>query len=327
MLRISILIPVRNRKSMTHGILQQLSQQMSAVSLGNTFINIVVVDDGSTDGTVEMIQQQFPQVILLRGNGHLWWTGAICHGMEYILEQFNSDYILWLNDDIILNPNFIQKIIETCQIPGNEQHITGGIVQSSSHPDWIVFGGFIEGQQVCNLNDFSQKNLIEVDAINGNIAMIHQKIIETIGLPNLKKYKHYGGDYEFGIRAKEAGFKVMLSSQLQALTDYTIEDFIRYMPPLLQWYLKPAWKDRIKIFKGLTALKAHYNIWHLVNMIYFEQENIPLKKYLGYYYREVRKLLLCDFKLREKCQQDLKQYIQNRQAPREIAEVVLGMRR
>jgi glycosyltransferase involved in cell wall biosynthesis len=59
MITISIIIPVRNRKTLTQQILQQLQTQMTAVS-HQLQITVFVVYDGSTDGTPEMIRQQFP---------------------------------------------------------------------------------------------------------------------------------------------------------------------------------------------------------------------------------------------------------------------------
>jgi Predicted glycosyltransferases len=107
MLNISIIIPVHNRKSLTQNILAQLHQQTLGMDLAQ--ITIVVVDDGSTDGTSEMIRQGFPQVHLLISDGSLWWGGGIKLGMEYSINQLNTDYIVWLNDDLLLTDNFIEK--------------------------------------------------------------------------------------------------------------------------------------------------------------------------------------------------------------------------
>ena len=64
-----IVIPVHNRKHFTRDCLLSLRKQ--------TFQNftIIVIDDGSSDGTGEMIQKEFPEVVLLHGDGNLWWTG------------------------------------------------------------------------------------------------------------------------------------------------------------------------------------------------------------------------------------------------------------
>lgn len=67
---IYIIIPVHNRKHFTRECLLSLRKQ--------TFQNfkVIVVNDGSSDGTGEMIEKEFSDVILLKGDGNLWWTGA-----------------------------------------------------------------------------------------------------------------------------------------------------------------------------------------------------------------------------------------------------------
>ncbi|HBL15034.1 MAG TPA: glycosyltransferase family 2 protein, partial [Cyanobacteria bacterium UBA11162] len=112
---ISIVIPVRNRKEYTKNILSEIQTQISEISQNG--ISIIVVDDGSTDGTTQIISSEFPQVHLIQGDGSLWWTGAIKLGMEYALDQLASDYIIWLNDDIFLREDFIEKAIEICTSP------------------------------------------------------------------------------------------------------------------------------------------------------------------------------------------------------------------
>ena len=67
---ISIVIPVHNRREFTRQCLACLAVQ--------TYRNVqtIVVDDGSTDGTDIMISQEFPDVVVMRGDGNLWWTEA-----------------------------------------------------------------------------------------------------------------------------------------------------------------------------------------------------------------------------------------------------------
>lgn len=321
MITISIIIPVRNRKTLTQQILQQLQTQIYGVS-NQLQISVFVVDDGSTDGTAEMIRQQFPEVQLIVGDGSLWWTGAIVKGMKSALENYNPDYILWLNDDIVLSDYFLDNLAILCQQPSTSQTLTGGIVTAEAYPKWMVFGGYINNQLIRDLAAFSDQAIIEVDTLNGNIILIPKVIIHSIGLPDDHKFRHYGGDFDYSKRAQKAGFKVMLSRDINAKTSYSLQDFIRYMPPLFQWQLEPKLNQRWKIIKGLVSLKTNYNIWHMVPVIHYSQ-TISWKKYLGYFYREVRQLLFSSHRSYEKYYNDMKAYLEKNQVPQELVLAIL----
>jgi len=322
---ISVIIPVRNRKKITQNILVQLYKQISQIDDQIYKINIVVVDDNSRDGTSEMIIDQFPEVHLIQGDGNLWWTGAIVQGMKYAVEKLNTHYILWLNDDIYLSENFIEKVLELCSNDKFKDSIYGGLVRDNTYYNWIVYSGSIKKQPVQLMDNFSESDILEVDALNGNIVIIPKEIVEKIGFPDQKRFQHYGGDYEFSYRAKSFGFKVLLCNQLIAKTDYTIDDFIRYMPPLLQWHLKSnhSWLKRFQILKGLTNIKTNYNIWHMLNIIYWHKEQIPIYQYWVYYIKAIIKLLVSDFWPTERIEQEFKNYFQLKKAPTELAEAVM----
>jgi GT2 family glycosyltransferase len=281
---ISVIIPVRNRQEYTRHILLQIYDQISKIDADN--ISVVVVDDGSTDGTEEIIRTQFPTVHLIKGDGSLWWTGAICRGMEYAIENLTPDYIVWLNDDISLSEDFIGQLREICSSPVSRNAVIGGIVRDKTYPDWIVFSGMLQKKLIRSLDYFATEEVIEVDTLNGNITIIPRTLINKIGLPDQVRFRHYGGDFEFVLRAKKSGFKVMLSRCLQATTDYQVADLIRYMPPWLQWYLETDKSKKKEILKGFTNLKAHHNIWHKVNILHCGSKNIPSWKYTIFYLRQ-----------------------------------------
>jgi len=321
MITISIIIPVRNRKILTQQILQQLQTQIYEVS-NQLQISVFVVDDGSKDGTAEMIRQQFPEVQLIVGDGSLWWTGAIVKGMKSALENYNPDYILWLNDDIVLSDHFLDNLAILCQQPSTSQTLTGGIVTAEAYPKWMVFGGYINNQLIRDLATFSDQRRIEVDTLNGNIMLIPKEIIHSIGLPDDHKFRHYGGDFDYSKRTKKAGFKVIISRDINAITCFSIQDFIRYMPPLFQWKLERQFDKRWKILQGLVSLKTNYNIWHMVPVIHYDQ-TISWKKYIGYFYREVRQLLFSSRQSSEKYYDDMKAYLEQNQVPQELALAIL----
>lgn len=104
-----ILIPVHNRREVTVHCLKHLQQQ----GILDQY-QVVVIDDGSTDGTADAIARNYSQVRILQGSGDLWWTGAIVQGMKYATSQ-DAEYIIWLNDDTLPNDGAIEMLVAACQ--------------------------------------------------------------------------------------------------------------------------------------------------------------------------------------------------------------------
>lgn len=321
---ISIVIPVRNRKKFTNNILSQIYQQILPKNSNNIWV--VVVDDGSTDGTQDLIRAKFPQVHLIQGDGSLWWTGAIYLGMKYAIDKLATDYFVWLNDDISISEDFIIQVEEICNSPVSQSSVISGIVCDKIHPDWIVFSGMVNKQLIRSFDYFASQDIIEVDTLNGNIAIIPRTIVDKIGLPDAERFRHYGGDFEFLFRAKKAGFKVLLSSRIQAKTDYQISDFIRYMPPWMQWYFQRSLSQRKAILTGFTNLKSHYNIWHMVNINHCDYDSIPKWKYAVYHWRQILKVIASNFWSKRKIKCDIEDYFKQQNVPDGIIQELLNQK-
>lgn len=318
---LAITIPVRNRKLYTQQILLQIFNQLATHSTAAK-ISVVIVDDGSTDGTPDMIQTQFPEVHLLQEDGSLWWTGAISQAMTYAISTLDIDYILWLNDDIFLTDDFINQLDKICQTYQQQSVIIGGIIRDKTHPDWIVFSGMVRKTFIRSLDVFGTANEIEVDTLNGNIVLIPRSIVNQIGLPNTERFQHYGGDFEYVLRAKTAGYKIFLSRQLQANTDYQPSDLIRYMPPWMQWKMACNSAEKWKVLQGFLDLKSHHNIWHLVNIEHAVDQPIPGWKYSLFYIRQVLKIAVSNSWSEDRIRQAFKHHLKGQNAPVEIEEAI-----
>jgi glycosyltransferase involved in cell wall biosynthesis len=346
-MNLCLVLPVRNRKHLTQAILAQLTDQLTDQTTSQTQTNVnslqvylIVVDDGSTDGTQALIQTQFPQVHLLLGDGTLWWTGAIVKGMDYGLRQFAPDYLLLLNDDITLPDDFIKRLEGICldlhqgywqgtsdRFNLGQDTIVGGIILARGYPGLIAYGGVIAGQPLRHWHDFGEVTTVRVDTLNGNLVLIPRKVVETIGLPDAKRFPHYGGDYEYFCRAKKAGVCLFLARDLTAIVDFTAQDVIRYLPAWMQWYLAPGLAQKLKVLQGLTSLKSNYNIWHMVNSMNRDKPQPPLWDYWLFYLRKLGQVVWYNLNSPKQIEAKIKDYLQKQRFPWELIQEVLSLNR
>ena len=232
-----IVIPVHNRKEFTRDCLKSLNEQ----SL--TGHKVVVVDDGSTDGTREMIEVEFPETIVLRGDGNLFWTAAINMGIRYALDD-GADYIMTLNNDTIATPDFIERMIYWAKI--NPDVLLGAF-----NIDFVTkrpyYGGEILNWPLAKsrflldiLPSEEWKGLHRVSLFPGRGLLIPRKVFESIGLFDQRKLPHYMADYDFTLMAARNGFDIYCNYDARLYT-----------------YPEEGGDSKIRKKKSLNAFFAH----------------------------------------------------------------------
>ena len=201
-----IIIPVHNRKEFTRKCLQSL--HCETVSDG---LRIIVVDDGSSDGTADMLVKEFPDVIVLHGDGNLFWTAAINLGIRHALAN-GAEYVLTLNNDTIASENFMEQMLFWASLTPDSLLGALDIDIKSGKPyyggEWFDWKWSTSRYLLNELKEENKKGIHEVSLYPGRGLLIPKIVFETIGLFEEKKLPHYLADYDFTQMASRYGFKV-----------------------------------------------------------------------------------------------------------------------
>lgn len=207
-----IIIPVHNRKAITLKCLQILKQNGDLAQ----YI-VVVVDDGSTDGTSEAIKSLYPDVIILAGDGNLWWTGAIKKGMEYAYIK-GAEYFIWLNDDTFPYKDSIALILQECYC----NHNTIGTGQCYADIDLKIptYSGQKKYFFTLKLLHAELNEILDCDCTSGNFVCIPRGVVDTIGFPPNHKFPHSAADVVYTWWAKEAGYKIKIIGNAPAICKF-----------------------------------------------------------------------------------------------------------
>jgi GT2 family glycosyltransferase len=217
MIKFSILIPIHNRLQTTKQGLKSLYAALNEYEVnGNSKckFEIIVIDDGSKDGSSEWIAGNYPAVHLLKGDGNLWWSGAINKGAGYAVETLNSDYLLLWNDDIFPDAHFFTRAAEIfCNLPFEDAVIGSRIMhKDSENKTWSVGGYFnkLTGDHGLYRDpEIVSNDFFECDWQPGMGTFVPTSIIKEHGLSwDENRFPQYHGDSDFTLRCKEKGIKV-----------------------------------------------------------------------------------------------------------------------
>jgi GT2 family glycosyltransferase len=202
-MKAAIIIPVHNRREVTLRCLRHLK----GLGLQENF-RVVVVDDGSADGTSRAISAEFPEIVLLQGDGELYWTGAMLLGMQRSL-KIDAKFLFWLNDDCLPEPGCLERMLEYLQM--NPRSVCGAscFTEASLVPVKTAFRG---------RTDFSAfgNSVTEVQGLSGYCVGIPAQLCSEVGLPNAKRLPHYAGDTIYTLRAYRKGYRVVLLADAKA---------------------------------------------------------------------------------------------------------------
>jgi len=268
--KIAIIIPIHNGLEYTKICLKSLYESINNSSIKDN-ISIIIVDDGSIDGSADWIKSNYPEFIILKGDGNLWWSGGVNLGTRYALNNLKSDYILLWNNDIKPDIKYFSNlfvIIENL----DDDTIVGSKIYLLERPNviWSMGGIFNHRTGVykmigMNKIDNEQFNdIISVDWNTGMGTLIPKSVFEKIGFWDEETFPQCHGDADFTFRATKYGFKILVYPYLKIWNDITSTG---------------VKKDNFRLFiKSFYSLRSGNNI---VKNIKFYHRHCT--SYLAYY--------------------------------------------
>lgn len=203
---IHIITACHNRIKTTSAFIDCLDEQ----SYENT--HLILVDDGCTDGTAQMVREKMPDATIISGDGNLYWGGALHEAYKWILEQQlpDDDVVFFSNDDNIFEKTYLEDSLE--HLKGNPGCLIAGnafSIQTGKHEDGVSDYNFKNGD-IELLGTESEGNLTDTRAL-----MMWVKDLKKIGGFHPILLPHYLSDYEFVLRAYKKGYKMRTFDNLR----------------------------------------------------------------------------------------------------------------
>jgi GT2 family glycosyltransferase len=217
-IQLSIIIVTHNAKDFLRNCLKSVFEKIKNLSF-----EVLVVDNASSDGTFEMLKNEFPQVNAIFSKENLGFAKA----NNLAIKEAKGKYIFLLNPDTILLDENFEKLIDFAQKNPDVGAIGPKVLNSDltiQHqckrgfptpwnifcylsglakifPKSKIFAGYL-------LTYLDTEKIQEVDSLSGCAMVVKREVIEKVGMMD-EDYYLYGDDLDWCYRIKSAGWKVV----------------------------------------------------------------------------------------------------------------------
>ena len=211
---IAVVIAVHNRLEFTKRCLDALRLS----SILHT-IRPIVVDDGSTDGTGNYLIEHYPEVIIIVGNGSLWFGGATQLGIDHSLKSDQFDYVMTLNNDMFLRPGAIDIMVSAANSltvvgAGYDEEDTGWF--STAGFIWKGTKGLIGVSWLPIWKQSVDQKFVTVDAVSTTATLYPCALLKKISRINLKLHPHNRYDVLLSAAIRKAGASFLITHDAMA---------------------------------------------------------------------------------------------------------------
>ena len=197
---IYVLLPVHNRRAVTEKFIACLLRQTERA------FHLLLIDDGSRDGTAEMVRASGVPLTVIAGRGDWWWGGSLQQGYDWLLARKREDgaMVLIMNDDTQFEPDFLDagraalaRSPKALLLAQAYRARSGEFLDAGVKADWR------------RLQFTPVRDPAAADCLSTRGLFLRLEDFLALGGFHPWLLPHYGSDYEFTARAKRRGYRLL----------------------------------------------------------------------------------------------------------------------
>jgi hypothetical protein len=209
---------------------------------------VLVIDNGSEDGTSKAIQSQFPEVEMIINDVNIGVPAADNQGFRHFLKR-DADYVLILNNDTILDQAFLRELVRVAEessdigmtVPKIYYHGEDNLLWSAG-AEWRRFPPRVAIIGFRKQDSPAYNTQCDLDYATGCATLISRQALKKVGLFD-PVYFMYQEDYDYSERLREANYRIV------------------YVPTAIMWHKVSASVEegsREKWFRWSRSLVRYY---------------------------------------------------------------------
>jgi GT2 family glycosyltransferase len=179
---------------------------------------VLVIDNGSTDGSCDRLMSEFPWATYLRNDENIGFAGGNNVGIQYALDH-ETDYVFLLNNDTVVDPQVLEKLIVVAESDGrigivgpaiysySDRDVFWTAAMEKTVPDGKIFPHYVmRGKGEVDSGQYSRVE--DVDMINACALLISREAIENVGKLD-DEFFIYNEDSDWNDRVASAGYRIV----------------------------------------------------------------------------------------------------------------------
>lgn len=234
-----------------------LAEQMPLL-LSQTYVlsEVIVVDNGSDDQSVEFLNREFPSVKVIRLTSNEGISGGYCAGLEYVLE-YDFDWVWMLDQDSHPKIDTLEQLLVEYRELTQSQDV-GLIaplpVDAATGKPYAVFA-WRNGQISIPVTE-EAGNVVMADMVISSGSLVRCDAIRRVGLPRKDLFIDFV-DYEHCLRLRRGGFLIAVVKR--CVMPHTIGQprTVRFLGCSLAWITHKPWRDYYKV------RNRAFVVWHI----------------------------------------------------------------